>query len=519
MARDDGFLVWPREPAPKRDAAERVADFGEFIEPLSAAALTAQSGRCMDCGIPFCHQGCPLGNAIPDFNDAVYRGRHKAAHHILEGTNNFPEFTGRVCPAPCEAACTLSINDDPVTIEQVEKEIIERAFSEGWVQPRPPEVRSGQHVAVVGSGPAGLAAAAQLNRAGHRVTVYEKADQIGGLLRYGIPDFKLEKWVIDRRVALMAAEGIEFRCGVQVGEPPADGVGAPPAAQAPTHAATQTLSWARLRAGHDAVVVCVGAERPRLLTGVPGAELSGVVLAMAYLTAQNRAVAAREGRAGGNPSPRAAVPAHLDAKGRHVIILGGGDTGSDCLGTALRQGAASVRQVELFPAPAEARDAQNPWPQWPMVFRTSSSQSEGGQRDFGWQTTALEGADGRLTGLRARPVQVEGGRLVPVAGAEEEVWPVDLLLLAMGFVGPEVSGLINELGVVATGSGAVQVDAATHATKAPGVFAAGDSVKGASLVVWAISQGREAARGVDAWLSAQASALPTRGVDLAFGGR
>jgi glutamate synthase (NADPH/NADH) small chain len=519
MARDDGFLVWPREPAPKREAAERVADFGEFIEPLSAAALTEQSGRCMDCGIPFCHQGCPLGNAIPDFNDAVYRGRHRAAHQILEGTNNFPEFTGRVCPAPCEAACTLAINDDPVTIEQVEKEIIERAFAEGWVQPRPPEVRSGQHVAVVGSGPAGLAAAAQLNRAGHRVTVYEKADQIGGLLRYGIPDFKLEKWVIDRRVALMAAEGIEFRCGVNVGEAPAEGVGAPPASKAPHHAATQVMTWARLRAGHDAVVVCVGAERPRMLSGMPGAELAGVVMAMTYLTAQNRTVAAREGRAGGNPEPHAAVPAHLNAKDRHVIILGGGDTGSDCLGTALRQGAASVRQVELFPAPPEARSAQNPWPQWPMVFRTSSSQGEGGQRDFGWQTTALEGKDGHITGLRAQPVTVENGRLTPVPDVAEEVWPVDLLLLAMGFVGPEVSGLIDELGVASGPGGTVQVDATSHATKAPGVFAAGDAVKGASLVVWAISQGREAARGVDAWLSAQTSRLPTRGTDLAFGGR
>lgn len=520
MARDDGFLVWPRQPAPKRPAAERLADFAEFTAPLAPEALTAQAGRCMDCGVPFCHQGCPLGNAIPDFNDAVYRGRHRAAHRILEGTNNFPEFTGRVCPAPCEAACTLAVNDDPVTIEQVEKEVIERAFAEGWVVPCPPEVRSGHHVAVVGSGPAGLAAAAQLNRAGHRVTVYEKAEAVGGLLRYGIPDFKLEKWVIDRRVALLEAEGVVFRCGVQVG-------GAPPKPNAnehtgpehagPEHAGLKHLTWARLRAAHDAVVVCVGAERPRTLQGVAGAEVSGadpgslppgVALAMDYLAANNRAVAT------GAPPPAA-----LDARGRRVIILGGGDTGSDCLGTALRQGAAEVRQVELMPAPAEARDAANPWPQWPMVFRTSSSQDEGGQRDFGWQTVALEHTDGQLTGLRARPVAVVAGRPTPVPEAEAVRWPADLLLLAMGFVGPDLAGLVEELGVARTPQGTLRIDPTTHATQAPGVFAAGDAVKGASLVVWAISQGREAARGVDTWLRAQASALPTRGADLPFGGR
>ncbi|MCA9542743.1 MAG: glutamate synthase subunit beta [Myxococcales bacterium] len=480
--RNDGFLIWPREPAPERPVPTRLKDAGEFVEPMPPAQLSRQAGRCMGCGIPFCHQGCPLGNPIPDFNAAVARGRFAEAFFALDSTNNFPEFTGRLCPAPCEAACTLNINDDAVTIEQIEKEIVERAFAEGWVQPRPPARRTGKTVAVVGSGPAGLAAAVQLNRAGHTVTVYEKADRLGGLLRYGIPDFKLEKWVIDRRIDLMTAEGVRFRTGVNVGQDP---------------------SWGALKAQHDAVVLAIGAARPRTLAGLPGADLPGVHLAMDFLAAQNDAV-----ELGGAPA--------ISAEGKRVIILGGGDTGSDCLGTSLRQGAKDVRQIELFPAPPQARDTQNPWPQWPLVLRTSSSHREGGARDFALMTEKLSGK-GKLQRLHARQVEIAGGRPTPIEGSEQ-ILEVDLLLLAMGFVGPDVSGLTDALGLALTDRGAIAVGPDFQST-VPGVFAAGDAQRGASLIVWAISEGREAARGVDAWLMGKASPLPTRGVDRAFGGR
>ncbi|QRK09388.1 glutamate synthase subunit beta [Archangium violaceum] len=487
MGKTTGFMEWNRVPAPKREKSDRVGDSREFVLPLAAEEAKRQAGRCMDCGVPFCQQGCPLGNPIPDFNDAVYRGKWKEAYVALSGTNNFPEFTGRLCPAPCEAACVLNIDQEPVTIEQMEKEISERAFAGGWVRPRPPASRTGKRVAVVGSGPAGLAAAAQLNQAGHSVTVYERDDRAGGLLRYGIPDFKLEKSVVDRRLKLMESEGVEFRCGVDVGREP---------------------GFRALREQYDAVVLAMGARKARELE-VPGRELSGVVQAMDYLEHQNRVVAGLT-----QLEPR------LSAAGKRVLILGGGDTGSDCLGTALRQGAASVTQVELMPAPPKVRAESNPWPRWPLIFRTSSSQEEGGAREFGLMTKKLVGTDGRLQALHAVRVELQreaGGalRLVEVPGSET-VYEVDLLVLAMGFTGPDTGALAEDLGVKLTPRGNVLVDA-SFATSVDGVFCAGDASRGASLIVWAISDGREAAKAVDTYLSQEASALPTRGKDCSFG--
>ncbi|MCP3138124.1 glutamate synthase subunit beta [Pyxidicoccus xibeiensis] len=486
MGKPTGFMEWPRVHAQKRDKQERVGDFKEFALPLAPEEAKRQAGRCMDCGVPFCHQGCPLGNLIPDFNEAVYRGRWREAYELLSRTNGFPEMTGRLCPAPCEAACVLAIDQDAVTIEQMEKEIAERAFAEGWVKPRPPARRTGRTVGVVGSGPAGLAAAAQLNAAGHSVTVYERDSRPGGLLRYGIPDFKLEKSVLDRRLAVMEAEGIEFRNGVDVGG---------------------SVSFRELRGRHDALVLAMGARKPRELE-VPGRELAGVVQAMEYLEHQNRLL---EGTG--------QKDARLDAVGRRVIVLGGGDTGSDCLGTALRQGAKSVHQVELLPAPPSVRAAGNPWPRWPLVFRTSSSQEEGGERAFALMTKQLTGRDGKLEALHAVQVELlrEPGalpRVVEVPGTEV-TFEVDLLVLAMGFTGPEPGRLSEELGVKLSPRGTVQVDA-RFATSADGVFCAGDASRGASLIVWALSDGREAAKAVDAWLSSGKSVLPTRGADCAF---
>jgi len=486
MGKPTGFMEWPREPAHKRAKQERLGDWKEFHLPLAPEESKRQAGRCMDCGVPFCHQGCPLGNLIPDFNEAVYRGRWREAYELLSRTNGFPEMTGRLCPAPCEAACVLAIDRDAVTIEQMEKEIAERAFAEGWVKPKPPARRTAKTVGVVGSGPAGLAAAAQLNAAGHTVTVYERDSRPGGLLRYGIPDFKLEKSVLDRRLAVMEAEGITFVNGVDVGG---------------------AQSFRELRARHDALVLAMGARRPRELE-VPGRELSGVVQAMDYLEHQNRLVSGQGER-----------NARLDAAGRRVVILGGGDTGSDCLGTALRQGAKSVIQVELLPAPPPVRAADNPWPRWPVVFRTSSSQEEGGERAFALLTKRLSGSDGRLETLHAVQVEVhrEPGalpRIVEVAGSESTL-EVDLLVLAMGFTGPEPGRLVEELGVKLSPRGTVQVDA-RFATSADGVFCAGDASRGASLIVWALSDGREAAKAVDAYLSGGRSALPTKGADCAF---
>jgi glutamate synthase (NADPH/NADH) small chain len=491
MGKPSGFLEWQRVLPKKRAVGDRLKDFRELYPPQPVEQARQQAGRCMDCGVPFCTQGCPLGNHIPDWNDLVHGDRWRDAWRRLAATNDFPEFTGRLCPAPCEGACVLAINTDAVTIEHIEKEIIERAFAEGWVQPAPPLRRTDKTVGVVGSGPAGLAAAAALNRAGHRVTVYEQADKIGGLLRYGIPDFKMEKWVIDRRLAVMEAEGVLFETGVDVG---ADG--------AP--------SWSDLRGRHDALLIAVGARRPRDLT-VPGRDLGGVIMAMDYLEAQNRAVAFDE-----------IVPPGLDVHGKRVIILGGGDTGSDCLGTALRQGAKELHQIELMPAPPQGRAFGNPWPQWPLIFRTSTSQEEGGERDFAVMTTRLQGEAGRLRALHAVRVEPRSSSTGPsfeaVDGSELAI-PVDILILALGFTGPETGALERDLGLKLDPRGNVAIDE-QYATSAPGVYCAGDAHRGASLIVWAIAEGREAARAIDSELRDGAAPwLPTRGVDLPFGGR
>lgn len=475
MGKPTGFIEWPRLLPKKRAVVERLRDSREVEDvhgPLEGDALRNQAGRCMGCGIPFCTQGCPLGNPIPDFADLVWKDRWEDAHRRLAATNDFPEFTGRLCPAPCEGACVLGIDaagtGAPVTIEAIEKQIAEHAFAAGWITAQPPRVRTGKRVAVVGSGPAGLAAANQLNRAGHSVVVYEAASKIGGLLRYGIPDFKIEKHVVDRRLALLEAEGIEFRTGVQVGRDP---------------------TWSELRASHDAVVVAIGATRPRDLT-VPGRVLPGVIMAMDYLSDQNDAIA------GG-------IAKH-SVSGKRVIILGGGDTGSDCLGTAHRQGAAHVTQIELLPAPPSERAATNPWPSWPLVFRTSSSQEEGGDRTFAFRTTRLEGT-GTLEALVGE--RVETGETVRL--------PVDVLILALGFVGPDTGAIVEQLGVALDARGNIGVDK-TYATSVPGVYAAGDAHRGASLIVWAIAEGRELARHVDAALRAGPSILPAVGQDLPF---
>jgi glutamate synthase (NADPH/NADH) small chain len=475
MGKPTGFVEWSRLVPKKRAIADRLRDFSEVEPPLGlleADALRSQAGRCMDCGVPFCHQGCPLGNTVPEFADLVWKDRWRDAHLRLASTNNFPEFTGRLCPAPCEAACVLAIDGEPVAIESIEKAIVERAFAEGWIAPQPPRVRTGKRVAIVGSGPAGLAAAAQLNRAGHTVTVYEAAPRPGGLLRYGIPDFKLEKSVIDRRLAVLEAEGVAFQCGVAVGASP---------------------TWRELHAEHDALVIAIGATRARDLA-VPGRELDGVVLAMDYLSDQNAVI-------GGERST-----AVHDVRGKRVVILGGGDTGSDCLGTALRQRAASVTQIELLPAPPAHRAQTNPWPTWPMIFRTSTSQEEGGERAFAFRTTHLEGRQGRLVALH--------GQRVDTPGLDLQI-PVETLILALGFTGPDAAPLVDQLGVAVDPRGNIAVDD-RHATSVPGVYCAGDAHRGASLIVWAIAEGRELARHVDRALRREPSSLPARGQDLPF---
>jgi len=443
-----GFVEWQRVVPKRRAVGERLRDWREVDAPIDSAEIRRQAGRCMDCGVPFCQHGCPLGNPIPEFDDLVWNERWRDAYRQLAQTNEFPEFTGRLCPAPCEASCVLAIDGAAVTIEAIEKAIAERAFAEGWIGAQPPRHRTGRRVAIVGSGPAGLAAAARLNRAGHRATVYDRAARPGGLLRYGIPDFKIEKWVVDRRIALLEAEGVEFRCGVDVGVDP---------------------TWQQLRADHDAIVLAIGAMRARDLA-VPGRDLAGVVLAMDYLVDQNE----RRGR--------------FDVAGKRVVILGGGDTGSDCLGTALRQGAREVSQIEIMPQPPQARAATNPWPEWPLVFRTSSSQQEGGGREFAFRTTHLEG-DGSLRALHG--VRVDSGEPLRIE--------VDALLLALGFTGPDTSALVDQLGVALDRRGHIAVDAKC-ATNVPGVYCAGDARRGASLIVWAIADGRDTAMHVDAYL-------------------
>jgi glutamate synthase (NADPH/NADH) small chain len=471
MGKVTGFLEIQRLKPKARPIHERVRDYKEVYLLSPEPQVREQGARCMDCGIPFCHQGCPLGNLIPDWNDLAYRNRWRAAIDRLHATNNFPELTGRLCPAPCEGSCVLGINDDPVTIKAIELSIVEHAFDQGWIGPRPPSSRTGKRVAVVGSGPAGLAAAAQLNQAGHWVTVFERADRIGGLLRYGIPEFKLEKRFLDRRLAIMQEEGIQFRTGAHIGV---------------------NVSVSDLRAEFDAIVLCGGAAAPRDLQ-IEGRQLGGIHFAVEYLSQQNRICE-------GDSIPERQ---RITAAGKRVIIIGGGDTGADCLGTVHRQGATSVHQFELLPRAPDERATDNPWPQWPNIFRTSSAHEEGGERVYSVSTERfIADADGQVAALRGVKVDmVRAGdrvRFERIAGTEFEM-EVDLVLLAMGFVGPERGGLLSELDVRFTQRGTVWRDE-NWMTSQPGVFTAGDMQRGQSLIVWAIADGRSAARGVDAYL-------------------
>jgi glutamate synthase (NADPH/NADH) small chain len=471
MGKPTGFIEARRAKQPYRPVEERVRDWRQVMAPWPDDKLRTQASRCMDCGIPFCHQGCPLGNLIPDWNDLVYRGLWREAIDRLHATNNFPEFTGTLCPAPCEGACVLGINDDPVTIKAVELTIIDRAFAEHWVKPEPPETETGKKVAVVGSGPAGLAVAQQLRRAGHAVTVFERADRIGGLMRYGIPEFKMEKRVLDRRLEQMRAEGVQFRVKSEVG---------------------RNVPVVELRREFDAVVLCGGASEARDLP-VPGREARGIHPAMQYLTQRNREVA-------GDVIPGNEA---ITAKGKHVIIIGGGDTGADCLGSAHRQGAASVHSLEILPQPPATRADGNPWPTWPVIYRVASAHEEGGERVYAVSTKRfLTGDQGQVKGIELVKVELKtvDGRssFVEIPGSEYQL-PADLVLLAMGFVGPEKAGALEQLGVRLTDRGNVWRDA-NWMTSVPGIFTAGDMQRGQSLIVWAIAEGRAAARGVDQYL-------------------
>jgi glutamate synthase (NADPH/NADH) small chain len=471
MADPTGFLKHERTTPTRRPVDIRIRDWKEVYEDFPKDALRDQAARCMDCGIPFCHNGCPLGNLIPEWNDLVYRDGWQEAGERLHATNNFPEFTGRLCPAPCEAACTLGINDDPVTIKQVEVEIADRVWEDGLVRPVLPTEKTGKRVAVVGSGPAGLAAAQQLTRAGHEVTVLERQERIGGLLRYGIPEFKMEKAVLDRRLAQMAAEGTEFRAGVEVGV---------------------DLSVQELQSSYDAVVLAGGSTVGRDLP-VPGRELPGIYLAMDYLKPANQVA---EGSRDSWP---------INAEGKDVVIIGGGDTGADCLGTAHRQGARSVTQLEILPQPPQQRAASTPWPTWPLVYRTSSAHEEGGERLFSVNTVRFVGEE-TLEGLELVDVEMVDGRFTPIEGTSR-VLPAQLVLLAMGFTGPQREGLLEQLGVELDARGNVaRTDG--WATNVPGVFAAGDMGRGQSLIVWAIAEGRSAAAAVDKHLMGS-SLLPS----------
>ncbi|HEY0890192.1 MAG TPA: glutamate synthase subunit beta [Nocardioides sp.] len=470
MADPKGFLKEGRQVATRRPVDERLGDWNEVYPGGMGRALlpiiTTQASRCMDCGIPFCHQGCPLGNIIPEWNDLVWRDDWEGAIERLHATNNFPEFTGRLCPAPCETACVLGINQDPVTIKNVEVSIIDKAWESGFVAPQPPEWLSGRTVAVIGSGPAGLAAAQQLTRAGHTVAVYERADKIGGLLRYGIPEFKMEKQHVDRRLEQMRREGTVFRTGIEVGV---------------------DITAEQLRDRYDAVVLAMGSTEPRDLP-VPGRELAGIHQAMEFLPQANRTAVGES------------VSDQIMATGKHVVIIGGGDTGADCLGTSLRQGAASVTQLEIMPQPPETRPAGQPWPTYPMLFRVSSAHEEGGERVYAVSTQEFLGDDdGNVRALRIVDVVFENGKLVEIEGTEREI-PADLVLFAMGFVGPERAGLVEQLGVALDQRGNIARDG-SFATSVPGVFVAGDAGRGQSLIVWAIAEGRAAAAGVDAYLT------------------
>ncbi|EXI85670.1 MAG: Glutamate synthase [NADPH] small chain [Candidatus Accumulibacter sp. BA-94] len=472
MGKPTGFIEYQRLAEASEPVASRLKHYREFVRTLSDEEASLQGARCMDCGIPFCNTGCPVNNIIPDWNDLVYRGNWQQALAILHSTNNFPEFTGRICPAPCEAACTLNINTDAVGIKSIEHAIADKGWQQGWIVPQPPARKTGKKVAIVGSGPAGLAAAQQLARAGHAVAVFEKSDRIGGLLRYGIPDFKLEKSHIDRRVEQMQAEGVEFRVSQEVG---GSGPGAVPAA--------------RLLADFDAVIVAGGAEAPRDLP-VPGRDLEGVHFAMEFLPQQNRL----------NAGDR--LPAQITATGKRVVVIGGGDTGSDCVGTSNRQGALSVTQFEVMPQPPEQEDKTLTWPYWPMKLRTSSSHEEGCARDFAVSTTQFLGEGGKLKALRVARVEWSGGRMAEIPGSESEI-AADLVLLAMGFVSPRRQGLLEQLAVELDARGNVRATTdgeGCYATSIAKVFAAGDMRRGQSLVVWAIREGRQCAREVDAFL-------------------
>lgn len=482
MGKPTGFIEFNRETPDKISAQERIKSFREFVAPYSEEALNRQSARCMNCGIPFCHAGCPLGNIIPEFNDAVYRKSWLEAYEILSSTNNFPEFTGRICPAPCETACVLGINQPPVSIEEIEKHIIEIAFEKGYVAPKTPRIRSGKKIAIVGSGPAGLAAAAQLNQAGHLITVFERDKAPGGLLRYGIPDFKLEKWVVERRIGLMEKEGIIFRCGVEVGK---------------------EISINDLLREYQAIVLAGGSTIARDLT-IPGRELSGVHFAMEFLKQQNQLLSDETVK--GTP---------ISAKGKRVVVIGGGDTGSDCVGTSNRQGALSITQFELLPQPPTQRTEDMPWPTYPMLLKTTSSHEEGVNRKWATATKAFIGnEEGKLNALRVvdlRWKRTGNGSYAgfeEIEGTEREI-PCDLVLLAMGFVSPQKEGLLHQLDIELDERGNVKTAEGKYQTSIPKIFSAGDMRRGQSLVVWAISEGRECARKVDEYLMGH-SVLETR---------
>lgn len=467
MGKATGFLEIERKDRSYAKPEERLKHWNEFIVPLADKELRDQAARCMNCGIPFCHNGCPVNNIIPDWNHLVFEEDWKNALEVLHSTNNFPEFTGRVCPAPCEAACTLNIQDTPVTIKSIECAIVDRGWEEGWIRPQLPTRKTGKSVAVVGSGPAGMACAQQLARAGHSVTLFEKNDRMGGLLRYGIPDFKMEKHLINRRLVQMEAEGVTFRTSTEVGV---------------------QVSLDSLRENYDAIVLSGGAEKPRPLE-IPGFELQGVRYAMEFLTQQNKRVA-------GDDELRAAPRGTLTATGKHVIVIGGGDTGSDCVGTSNRQGAASVTQLEIMPKPPEKEAKAMTWPNWPLKLRTSSSHEEGCERDWAVLTKRAIGTNGQLTGLECVRVEWVDGRMQEVPGSEFTL-QADLVLLAMGFVGPNAAGMIEQAGVELDGRGNVKADTNAYATSQDGIFACGDMRRGQSLIVWAIREGRQCARAVD----------------------
>jgi glutamate synthase (NADPH/NADH) small chain len=478
MGKPTGFLEIERQDRGYDDPADRLKTYKEFVHPLPQGETARQAARCMDCGIPFCHSGCPVNNLIPDWNDLVYRDDWKTALDALHQTNNFPEFTGRVCPAPCEASCTLNIQDTPVTIKTIECEIVDRGWKEGWVEPQMSARGTGKRVAVIGSGPAGLACAQQLARAGHAPTVFEKADRIGGLLRYGIPDFKMEKHHIDRRIAQMEVEGVIFRTNMEIGK---------------------TVTVQRLLDDYEVIVLAGGAELPRDLE-IEGRDLAGVHFAMEFLTQQNKRVA-------GDAEEKAAPEGTLSAKGKHVVVIGGGDTGSDCIGTSNRHGAASVTQLEIMPQPPVRENKQLTWPDWPLKMRTSSSHEEGAEREFAVLTKRFIGSGDRVEAIECCRVEwvSEGGRMVlkEVPGSEFEL-KADLVLLAMGFLGPKTQGLVEQAGVELDARGAVLANTSDYHTSTPRIFACGDMRRGQSLVVWAIREGRQCAEAVDAYLMAEA---------------